>query len=108
MPSPAMSVMRCAHFHRGLARFPEQQRQGADDIHHHQPRRQHVQLVEADAACVGCRQPRREAADVAVDAVGVSEHDHARIEGNGKHRRDERSPHGESADAGRAAPSPPG
>ena len=39
-----------------LARFPVEQRQRADDVDHHQARRELVQLVEADPPRVGCRQ----------------------------------------------------
>src|SRR5688500_18532184 len=88
MPSPGMSVIVC--FTRGLgwcpgrssfviACFPGAQRQRADEVHHHQPRRERMERVEADAAGVPGGQECRKTADFRLDRVDGAEHHEARV-----------------------------
>src|SRR6187401_1513547 len=77
MPSPAISVMSCLAI-GSLRSFPVEQDQAPEQVDHHQPRRELVQFVEADAPRIARGQLRGEAADLLLDGVDLGEDGQAR------------------------------
>src|SRR5436190_1335139 len=57
--------------------LPVEQGEDAGDVEHHQPGGKLVERVETDPPGIGCREPRRERANLPLDGIDLAKHQEA-------------------------------